>query len=120
MKVLKNHKASEIEDIIKSNIKSSTVVFTDKSTSYFNMTDLIDTHISEKSTKDTTKKLLKWVHIAISNAKRNLLGVYHRINGAYLQSYLDEFCYRLNRRYFYSIFERLVVACIFPYWQTND
>ncbi|HIP36061.1 MAG TPA: IS1595 family transposase, partial [Crocinitomix sp.] len=41
-----------------------------------------------------------WVHIAISNAKRTLLGIYHKIKGKYLQLYLDEFCYKLNRRYF--------------------
>jgi hypothetical protein len=35
----------------------------------------VDTHMSEKSTKETTATTLKWVHIAISNAKRNLLGV---------------------------------------------
>jgi hypothetical protein len=64
--------------------------------------------------------MLKWVHIAISNAKRNFLGVYHKINGEYLQKYLDEFVYKHNRRYFKSIFERLVVASVYPYWQTNE
>ncbi len=29
--------------------------------------------------KETTKKTLKWVHIFISNAKRNFLGNYHKI-----------------------------------------
>lgn len=30
----------------------------------------------EKSSKETMEETLKWVHIAISNAKRNLLGNY--------------------------------------------
>ncbi len=47
----------------------------------------------EKSTKTT----LKWVHIIIANAKRTLLGIYHKIKGKYLQLYLDEFTYKLNR-----------------------
>jgi hypothetical protein len=64
--------------------------------------------------------MLKWLHIAKSNAKRNFLGVYHKINGEYLQNYLDEFVYKLNRRYFKSIFERLVVASVYPYWQTSN
>lgn len=64
--------------------------------------------------------MLKWVHIAISNTKRNFLGIYHKINGRYLQYYLDEFVYKLNRRNFKSIFERLVVASVYPYWQTNE
>lgn len=65
----------------------------------------------EKSSKETTNDTLKWVHIAISNAKRNLLGVYHKVKGKYLQLYLDEFCYKLNRRYFGErLFDRMVIA----------
>ncbi|MFT5348871.1 MAG: hypothetical protein ACI9M3_001917, partial [Bacteroidia bacterium] len=45
--------------------------------------------------------------------KRTLLGVYHRINQEYLQLYLDEFCYKLNRRYFKDrLFDRLVIAVV--------
>ncbi len=69
-------------------------------------------HISEKSSPETTVELLKWIHIAISNAKRNLLGVYHSVKGKHLQGYLNEFCYKLNRRFLKSIFERLVVASV--------
>jgi hypothetical protein len=74
------------------------VIITDKSTSYEDFSQLFETHLSFKSDKKTTKTTLKWVHITISNAKRNLLGVYHMIKMDYLQNYLNEFCYRLNRR----------------------
>jgi len=61
--------------------------------------------------------MLKWVHIAISNAKRTLLGIYHKIKGMYLQNYLDEFCYKLNRRYVNEkLFERLTVAVSTQNW----
>ena len=71
----------------------------------------------EKSTKKTTNETLKWVHIAISNAKRNLLGVYHKVKGKYLQLYLDEFCYISNRRYFGErLFDRMVIAVANNYW----
>ena len=60
-----------------------------------------------------TKETLKWVHIAISNAKRTLLGNYHKIKRKYLQLYLNEFIYKLNRRYFGDkLFDRLVIANI--------
>ena len=73
--------------------------------------------MSEKSTKETTANTLKWVHIAISNSKRNLLGVYHKIKGKYLQLYLDGFYYKLNRRYFGDrIFDRLVLNVAKSYW----
>ena len=92
-------------------------MFSDRANTYLNISDYVDTHMSEKSTKETTATTLKWVHIAISNAKRNLLGVYHKIKGKYLQLYLDEFCYKLNRRYFGNrIFHRLVLAVAKSYW----
>lgn len=70
-------------------------------------------HITEKSSKEATKETLKWVHICITNAKRNLLGNYHKIKGKYLQLYLNEFVYKLNRRYFGErLFERVVIANI--------
>lgn len=53
-------------------------------------------------------------HITISNAKRNDLGVYHKIIGEHLQKYLEEFVNILNRRYFKLIFERLVLARVYP------
>ncbi|MCL6106076.1 MAG: IS1595 family transposase [Actinobacteria bacterium] len=43
-------------------------------------------------------ELLSWVHIIISNLKRWLLDVFHGVSAKHLQSYLDEFCYRFNRR----------------------
>lgn len=43
---------------------------------------------------------MKWEHIFISNAKRNLLSNYHKIKGKYLQICLNEFTYRLKWRCF--------------------
>lgn len=112
-KVLSNHKSNDIDKTIQESIDEKSIVFTDKSTSYVNIADYVELHFTEKSTKKTTKETLKWVHITISNAKRNLLGNYHKIKGKYLQLYLNEFVYKLNRRYFGDrIFERLVIANI--------
>ena len=81
---------------------------------YFDAHDrLVELHVTEKSDAKTTKETLKWVHIAISNAKRTLLGNYHKIKRKYLQLYLNEFIYKLNRRYFGDkLFDRLVIANI--------
>jgi transposase-like protein len=120
MKVLEDHKSNSAEEAVKSSLDSQTIVFSDKSTSYFNFSEHVDVHMMEKSSKETTVTTLRWVHIAISNAKRNFLGVYHKIKGKYLQNYLNEFVYKLNRRYFKSIFTRLLVASVFPYWHTSS
>ena len=112
-KVLDGHDGKEINETIKESIDNQSIVFTDKSTSYVDIADFVELHIMEKSSKETTEETLKWVHIAISNAKRNLLGNYHKIKRKYLQLYLNEFIYKLNRRYFGDrLFERLIIANI--------
>ena len=85
----------------------------DRITSYIDIADFVELYITEKSDKQTTKETLKWIHITISNHKRNLLGNYHKTKGKYSQLYLNEFIYKLNRRYFKDkLFDRLVIASI--------
>lgn len=112
-KVLDTHKASEVNETVEECLDEQSIVFTDQSTSYVDIADFVELHITEKSDEKTTKETLKWVHITISNAKRNLLGNYHKIKRKYLQLYLNEFVYKLNRRYFKDkLFDRLVIANI--------
>ena len=90
-----------------------TIVFTNKSTSYVNIADYEEIHVTEKSSEQTTKETLKWVPIAISNAKRSFVGTNHRIKKEYLQLCLNEFVYKLNLRYFgEQIFDGLIIASI--------
>ncbi|HYQ55744.1 MAG TPA: IS1595 family transposase [Draconibacterium sp.] len=108
-----SHTAEEIDGTIKESFDEMSIVLTDDSTSYVNISDYVELHVSEKSSDQFTKETLRWVHITISNAKRNLLGNYHKIKGKYLQMYLNEFVYKLNRRYFgEKLFDRLVIAGI--------
>jgi hypothetical protein len=85
MKVLYDHKAYTINDIVEESFENKGLVCSDKSTSYVDISDYVEIHMTEKSDKQTTKTTLKWVHIAISKAKRTLLGVLHKIKGKYLQ-----------------------------------
>lgn len=113
MKVLETHIKENANEIVAKYINEKAIIFSDKSTSYVDFSTLVDGHLTTKSDKETTKTTLKWVHIAISNAKRNLQGVYHMIKLKYLQAYLDEFCYKLNRRFFgFKLFERMRIASI--------
>ncbi|MDV3858714.1 IS1595 family transposase [Elizabethkingia anophelis] len=112
-RVLQGHDSEQINDTIRESIDNQSIVFTDKSKSYVDISDFVELHVVEKSSEKTTKETLKWVHIAISNAKRNLLGNYHKIKRKYLQLYLNEFIYKLNRRYFgENLFDRLIIANI--------
>lgn len=109
-KVLEDPNAENLNEEVKKSIGELSILFSEHSTSYVDISKFVKLHITEKSSKETTATRLKWVHIAIGNAKRNLLGNYHKIKRKYLQLYLSEFVYKLNRRYFGErIFDRLVI-----------
>jgi hypothetical protein len=75
--------------------------------------DFVPQHNSQVIPKEKVGEVLPWVHIAISNAKRQLINTFHDIKPEFLQNYLDEFCYKFNRRYFgEALFGRLLVACV--------
>ncbi|MCX5870351.1 MAG: transposase [Deltaproteobacteria bacterium] len=53
------------------------------------------------------------VHIMIGNMKTFLNGTFHGVSSNYLQEYLDEFCYRFNRRFWEPELPlRLLNACL--------
>ena len=116
MKKIKNLEAKTAQALIKEYIDSDSVLQTDKSTTFSDLSDCIDVHVREISGTKEGNFNLKWVHIAISNLKKHLQ-TYHMISERMMQNYLDEFCYKLNRRYFgEKLFDRLIVASIYPYW----
>lgn len=56
---------------------------------------------------------LRWVHTLISNAKAFIAGTHHGLDKKHLQAYLEEFCYRFNRRVWQpQLFGRLLSACV--------
>jgi transposase-like protein len=111
MKVGQSEQKTFTQQLVKSSIDKDSVVFTDQSSSYVDLKNLVNLHVSCKSTRESVDEL-KCVHIAIANAKRNLLGIYHVIKEKYLQHYLDEFCFKLNRRYNTNLFDNLIVSLI--------
>lgn len=51
MKVLGTHKKEEVNMLIDDNFEDTSIVFSDKSTSYVDIGDYVEVHITEKSTK---------------------------------------------------------------------
>lgn len=79
--------------------------------------DVVNKHVSKAVPPKDASKALSWVHTMISTTKRNLLGIHHNIKDIYLPNYLDEFCYKTNRRNFgANLFDRLMVASIDNTW----
>jgi transposase-like protein len=86
---------------------------TDGWSGYKGLTGLGYRHHAETTPGHLAHEKLPWVHIAISNAKRFVLGTYHGVSFKYLQAYLDEYCYRFNRRTWEpQLATRLLTACL--------
>lgn len=113
MQVMPDLESKTITHIVIEQLDSSVELTTDDSTSYIKFDECVKSHKAVPADKITLPVFLPWVHIAISNAKRLLLDVHHRLKTEYLQFYLNEFCYKFNRRYFgEKLFDRLVFATI--------
>jgi hypothetical protein len=57
--------------------------------------------------------VLPHVHTYISNLRSFVMGTHHGLDEIHLQQYLDEYCYRFNRRkHENELFDRLLLACI--------
>lgn len=60
---------------------------------------------------------LRCVSLAVSHAKRFFKGTYHQFCKLHIQRYLDEFCYRWNRRHLFAqLPSHLLTACVLHNW----
>ncbi len=113
MVVINDLKSPTIDKVVRENIHKDATIDSDDSNSYTNLKTIVKEHNPKVIRPKEVGKMLPWVHIAISNAKRILLDIYHDVKPEYLQNYLNEFCYKFNRRYFGErLFDRLMIACV--------
>jgi transposase-like protein len=118
MHVIDDLQGSTIEEKVKTNIKQESVVKTDDFRSYSKLDRIVWRHFPSKTPKEKLESAFPWIHTMISNAKRNLLGINHMTSKKYLQNYLNEFCYKFNRRYFGDmLFDRLLLASVVNTWK---
>ena len=115
MKVIESLKKESIANVLDKSVEKNTKIVCDKSTSYSGLDKnfVVDFKVIPKK---ETSKVLPWVHSAISNAKKLFLDVHHRIDDEFLQNYLNEYCYKFNRRNFVNLFDRLMVAAVSYRW----
>lgn len=102
---------------VSKSISPSSIVVSDGYHSFAGLSQVVDKHIAMVVPKKEAHIKLPWVHTVIANAKRNLLGVHHSIGKEFLQNYLNEFTYKLNRRTFASdLFDKMIVAGANDIW----
>jgi len=110
MQVVPNLKAKTIGNFACSNIAEGSVIQTDAYHSYRKPLSEKYEHLYQVFNPEG--EMLRWLHIIIGNAKAFVTGTFHGLDEKYLQRYLDEFCYRFNRRFQSDIFSNLLVAVV--------
>lgn len=109
MEVVDNLKGETVADFAKACIVKGSVIQSDAYLSYRKA--LADDFEHQFEVFDSKSDSLKWLHTLVGNAKAFIDGTFHGLADKHLQCYLDEFCYRFNRRGFRSqIFPRLLCA----------
>jgi transposase-like protein len=114
MEPLNDLTGESMQDFVVRNIEEGAVIKTDNYHSYikaFNGQSY--THEPEKFEINGNPEHLKWLHRVAGNAKAFIPGTYHGLGKKHLRAYLNEFCFRFNRRIFLGqIFNRLLNACM--------
>jgi hypothetical protein len=112
MVVTNTFDAKTAKGIINKHIQKNSTMISDGYKTYKALEKEFENLITQKIPSKEAHIKLPWVHTAIGNVKKVLQGIFHRINPEFLQNYLDEFCFKLNRRYFgLNIFDRTLIAC---------
>ena len=122
MFVLDDLSAQVIDKIVQQHIDKDTIVITDGSSSHINFKDYFKKHVPhvEYDVDKVVKMNLPWVHIVIDRCRSGIEAIHGEVDRLYLQLYLNEFCWKFNRRFFrdsndpkYDLFDRLVkiAAC---------
>lgn len=108
-KIINNASAEELRPFFNSTISPQANVLTDKWRGYL---PLKETH-NIRQEKSDPKNNFKVIHRCIQQLKSWLRGIHHSANRLYLQNYLNEFCFRLNRSIFkQTIFDNLIKRMI--------
>lgn len=112
MQVIPDIKADTKNELVSSCVSDQAALISDDSTSYVDLAGIMKQHQVQVIPKEEIGRILPWMHITISNAKRMLLDIHHSINLMYLQSYPNKFCFKFNKRYFEGVmFDRLLFFC---------
>jgi predicted RNA-binding Zn-ribbon protein involved in translation (DUF1610 family) len=102
-----DNSAASIEAFVRANVKCGTTLLTDGHASYPGLTDY--RHDPRVVGKMAGHVVLPWIHRVFSLVKRWGLGTYHGLRRRHLDTYLNEFVFRYNRRFYrHASFETIL------------
>jgi transposase-like protein len=94
--VIGDYSAATLNAFVAGNVAADSTVVSDGRSGYATLTDV--KHDPRVIGDAPAHLVLPWVHRVFANAKRWGPGVYHGLRRQHLQTYLDEFVFRFNRR----------------------
>lgn len=102
---------------VQRNVKPDSHIISDNWRGFSRIGEVVREHSPMIVKSKESMKKLPWVHTIISNCKREFLGTHHSVSRKYLQNYLNEFCYKLNRRGFETdLFDRMLISGVKEGW----
>ena len=105
--MIADNSAASIEAFVKANVKRGATLLTDGHASYPGLTGY--RHDPRIVGKMAAHVVLPWIHRAFSLMKRWSLGTYHGLRRKHVDTYLNEFVFRYNRRFYRHVsFETLL------------
>lgn len=118
MQIIPDAKGSSLLSFVRSNVTEGSTIHSDAFRSYNALSEDYCCDMQKYDPKSSDGRL-KWLHVMISNIKANIQGAYHGLEGTYLQRYLDEFCYRFNRRHSKkTLFDHLLACSVWAPYKT--
>ena len=105
--MIADNSAASIEAFVRANVKPGATLLTDGHASYPGLTDY--RHDPRVVGKMAAHVVLPWIHRVFSLMKRWGLGTYHGLRRKHVDTYLNEFVFRYNRRFYrHASFETML------------
>jgi transposase-like protein len=121
-KILPRINRDTLDSVIEKLIIPGTTIKTDGFRSYMSLSQKGYQHERILANQTNILESMRWLHTMVSIAKALIGGTFHGLDSKYLQSYLDEFSYRFNRRHMLDqIVDRCIAAMVgCPIWTYSD
>ena len=105
--VIADNTAASLEAFVRANVKPGATLLTDGHASYPGLTDY--RHDPRVVGKMAAHVVLPWIHRVFALLKRWGLGTYHGLRRKHADTYLNEFVFRYNRRFYrHASFEAML------------
>lgn len=114
-----NQQYETIKPYVVKNIEPSSTGVSDGGKGLLKLKDLLNEHRIYEETKggahEVVTNILPWVHIVTGECRSGIEAIHREIDERFLQLYLNEYCWKFNRRFFrdskdpkYDLFDHLI------------